>query len=96
MLAIKLQTNSQNARVFLLLTLNKLFTKSENVAAKKLCGKAVALEILRKLTFWNVVGCKTEILMELGDLLEMFKESHLTIVSFLKLLIKENLLVSFQ
>ena len=34
----------------LLLTSNKFITKSKNLAAKKLCGGVVALEILRKLT----------------------------------------------
>ena len=67
----ELQTlNSQNARVSFLLTLNKFFTKCKNVAAKTLCGGAVALKIPRKLTcgssFCNVVGCKTQILMKLG------------------------------
>ena len=73
MLAIKLQTlNSQNARVFFLLTLNKLFTKSENVAAKELCGEALALEIPRKLTFFNVIGCKNETLIELRYTREIY------------------------
>ena len=77
MLAIKLQTlNSQNFDFWLdltkLLTLNKFFTKSENTAAKKLCGEAVALEIPRKLTFCNAVGCKTEILMELLHTKEIY------------------------
>ena len=50
-LAIQLQTlNSQNARLFWLLTSNKFFTKSKNVAAKKLCGGVVASKIPRKLT----------------------------------------------
>ena len=44
--------------------------KSKNVAAKKLCGGVVALKIPRKLCcdswFCNVVGCKTQILIELG------------------------------
>ena len=44
--------------------------KSKNVAAKKLCGGLVALKIPRKLScdsrFCNVVGCKTQIWIELG------------------------------
>ena len=55
---------------FLLLTRNKFITKSRNVAAKKLCCEVVALRIPRKLTSngWlcNVVGCKTQISIELG------------------------------
>ena len=35
---------------FFLLTSNKFFTKSKNVAAKKLCGGVVALRVPRKLT----------------------------------------------
>ena len=54
--------NSQDIRVFFLLTSNKFFMKSKNVAAKKLCGGVVALKIPRKLTcgsfFCNVVACK--------------------------------------
>ena len=65
MRAIKLQTLNTRPSFFFLLTLNKLFTKSENVAAKNLGSEAVALEIPRKLTFCNVLGPKTEILMEL-------------------------------
>ena len=38
---------------FYLLTLNKLFTKSKNVAAKKLCGGLVALKVRRKLTCYS-------------------------------------------
>ena len=47
--------------------------KSENVAADKLCGEAVALEIPRKLTFCNVVGCKTEILRLQSCKSQLFK-----------------------
>ena len=61
---------------FLLLTSNKFITKSKNVAAKKLCGGVVALKIPRKLTcdgwFCNVVGCKTQISIELGCSPERF------------------------
>ena len=82
------------------MTLNKSFTKSENVAAKKLCGEGVALEIPRKLTFCNVGGCKTEVLMELCYTREIYlkflRRGNLTKVSFLKLLTKENLLGPFQ
>ena len=39
---------------------------------KKLCGEAVVLEIPRKLTFCNAVGCKTEILMELRYTREIY------------------------
>ena len=46
---------------------------------KKLCGQVVALKIPRKLTcgscFYNVVGCKTQILMELGDTREIYMKS---------------------
>ena len=55
---------------FLLLTSNKFMTKSKNVATKKKCDGVVALKIPRKLTcdsqFCNVVGCKTQISIELG------------------------------
>ena len=55
---------------FLLLTSDKFITKSKNTAAKKLCGRVVALKIPRKLTchgwFCNVGGCKTQISIELG------------------------------
>ena len=54
----------------LLLTSNKFITKSKNLAAKKLCGGVVALEILRKLTcdgwFCNDAGCKSQISIKLG------------------------------
>ena len=57
-------------RVFFHLTSNKLFTKSKNVVAKKLCGGVVALKVPRKLTcyswFCNAVGCKTKISVVLG------------------------------
>ena len=33
--------------------LRKFFTKSKNVAAKKLCGGVVALKVLRKLTCYS-------------------------------------------
>ena len=63
LLVIQLQRlKSQNAWVFFRMTSNKFFTKSKNVAAKKLCVGVVALEIPGKLTcgssFCNVVGCK--------------------------------------
>ena len=52
---------------FFLLTLNKFITKSKNEAAKKLCGRLLALEIPRKLTcFCNTGGCTTQISIELG------------------------------
>ena len=58
------------------LALNKFFSKSKNFAVKNLCGGAVALKILRKLTcgssFCNVVGRKTQILMELGYTREIY------------------------
>ena len=82
-----------------------LFWKSKNVAAQKLCGGLVAQKLLRKLTyassFCNVVGCKSQISMELGyakgDLLEKFKEKNLAKASFLKLLTQENVLfISLQ
>ena len=38
---------------FLLLTLNKFITKGKNVAAKKLRGGVVALQIPRKLTYYS-------------------------------------------
>ena len=38
---------------FFLLTSNKFFTKSKNVAAKKLCGGVVALKVRRKLTCYS-------------------------------------------
>ena len=64
-----------NRPSFLLLTSNKFITKSQNVAAKK-CGGVVALKIPRKLTChgWlcNVVGCKTQISIELGCSPERF------------------------
>ena len=48
----------------------QVFYESKNVAAKKLCVGVVALKIPRKLScdswFCNVVGCKTQILIELG------------------------------
>ena len=78
--------------------------KSKNAAAKKLCGGVDALNIPRKLTCdgwsWNVVGCKTQILIELGciaqrDLLEKLKENNVAKVSLLKLLTKEDLLIRF-
>ena len=59
-----------------LLTSNKFITKSKNAATKKLCGGVVALTIPRKLTcnswFCNVVGCKTQISIELGCSPERF------------------------
>ena len=61
---------------FLLLTSNKFITKSKNVAAKILCGRVVALKIPRNLTchgwYCNVVGCKTQISIELGCTPERF------------------------
>ena len=47
--------------------------------------------------FCNVVGCKTQISMGLGqgDLIKKFKENNLPIVSFLKLLTKENSMYVF-
>ena len=38
---------------FFLVTSNKFFTKSKNVAAKKLCGGVVALKVPRKLTCYS-------------------------------------------
>ena len=38
---------------FFLLALNKFFTKSKNVAAKKLCVGVVALKVRRKLTCYS-------------------------------------------
>ena len=56
---------SKRLSFFFLLISNKFFTKSKNVAAKKLCGEVVALKIPRKLTcdswFCNAGGCKTQI-----------------------------------
>ena len=71
-LAIQLQTlNSQNARVFF-----SWFQTSKNVAAQRLCCGVVAVKIPRKLTcdgwFCNVVGCKTQISIELGCSPERF------------------------
>ena len=43
---------SEHLRIFLL-TSNKFFTKSKNVAAKKLCGGVVALKVHRKLTCYS-------------------------------------------
>ena len=61
---------------FLLLTSDKFITKSNKVAAKKLCGGVAALKIPRKLTcdgwFCNVVGCKTQISIEPGCSPERF------------------------
>ena len=61
---------SQNVRVFFHLTSSKFITKSKNVADKKICGWAVALKTPRKLIcdswFCNVVGCETQISIELG------------------------------
>ena len=55
---------------FYLLPSNKFFTKSKNVAAKKLCGGVVALKVRRKLNllqlFCNVLGYKTQISIVLG------------------------------
>ena len=61
---------------FLLMTSKNFITKSKNVSAKKLCGGVVALKIPRNLTCdsWicNVVGCKTQISIELGCSPERF------------------------
>ena len=50
-----------------------------NEAAQKLCGTVVVLEVHRKLTcsisFSNVGGCKTQILMELGYIRELYLKS---------------------
>ena len=50
---------------FFLLTSNKFFTKTKNVAAKKISGGVAALKVSRKLTcyswFRNVASCKTQI-----------------------------------
>ena len=71
--------NSQNARDFFLLTLNNLFTKSENVAAKKLCGGVDALKRTRKLicrsSFCNLANCRTQISNELGCTKEIYLNS---------------------
>ena len=64
-----------NRPSFILLTSNKFITKSKNMAAKN-CGGVVPLKIPRKLTchgwFCNVVGCKTQIPIELGCSPERF------------------------
>ena len=56
---------------FLIVTSNNFITKSKNVVAKRLCDRLVAIKIPRKLTcnsrFCNVVGCKTQISIELGS-----------------------------
>ena len=75
-LEIQLQTlNSQNAE-FSCLDFEQVHCDKKNVAAKKLCGGVVALKISRKLTcdgwFCSVVGCKTQISIELGCSPERF------------------------
>ena len=88
---------------FLLLTSSKFITKSKNVAAKKLCGGVVALKIPRKLTcdgwFCNVVGCKTQISIELGCSPERFtwkvERQQCCKSQFIKVT-KENLFVCFH
>ena len=65
-----------------------------NVAAKKICGTVVVLEIHRKLTCGSSLPQLTG--LHQGDLLEMFKEKNLGKVGFSKLLTKENLLVCFH
>ena len=61
---------SKHLSFFFHLTSNKFFTKSKNVAAKKLCDGVVALKVPRKLTcyswFCNVVGWKAQISVVLG------------------------------
>ena len=88
---------------FFLLTSNKFITKSKNEAAKKLCGGIVALKIPRKLTFdgWycNVVGCKTQISVELGcspERLTWKVDGEQCCKSQLIKVTKENILVCFH
>ena len=61
---------SKRPSFFFFVTSNKFITKSKNVADKTLCVGAVARKIPRKLIcdtwFCNVVGCKTQISIELG------------------------------
>ena len=87
----------------LLLTSNKFITKSKNLAAKKLYGGVIALEILRKLTcdgwFCNVVGCKSQISKKLGCCPERFTgkvEREQCWKSQPIKVTKENLLVCFH
>ena len=54
---------------FVLLTSNKFITKSKNIAAKKLCG---GIKLTCDGWFCNVVGCKTQISIELGCSPERF------------------------
>ena len=60
---------SKRSSFIFLLTSSKFSTKIKNVFAKRLWGEVVALKIPRKLTcdslFCKVVGCKTQILIEL-------------------------------
>ena len=78
LLAIKLQTFLQTLKnsQFFYLDFEQVLYEEYKCSCQKLCRGAVALKIPRKLTcgssFCNVVGCKTEILMELGYTNEIY------------------------